>query len=192
MPIHYRSTPAPSTTVGRLAIRSRVQYFRRESAANPLVTFIDRLCPELIRVAAPWRTLDATARGLAEMLARQRLLAEAAVDEAVRAVLAREAVQSTALLDVGAAVPHARLNGLAHASVGLAITREGLYEAVPTVRVSIVALVLSPHEAMDEHLQMLASIATALRSAELRAALLSAPDPQRAHRSLLRHIHVPA
>jgi len=156
------------------------------------LTFIDRLCPELIRVAAPWRTLDATARGLVEMLARQRLLAASAVDEAVRAVLAREAVQSTALLDVGAAVPHARLDGLAHASVGLAITREGLYEAVPTVRVSIVALVLSPHEAIDEHLQMLASIATALRSAELRAALLAAPDAGRAHHALLHHIHVPA
>ena len=149
--------------------------------------FVDRLSPELIYVGAPWRSFEATARGLVEMLAAQHVIAAAAVGHAAAAVVAREADQSTALLDVAAGVPHARLDGLARTGVALGLSREGLYEPVPTVRVSIVALVLSPPAAVDEHLQLLASISTALRSADLRRALLAAPDAGAAHRVLRSH-----
>ena len=90
-----------------------------------------------------------------------------------------------ALLDIHAAVPHARLGTLKATALGLAIAEQGLYEAVPTVSIHIVALVLSPATANADHLGVLASMATLLRSAELRTALLAARNPIEAFALLL-------
>ena len=84
------------------------------------------------------------------------------------------------MLDIHAAVPHARLGTLETTAVGLALAGRGLYEAVPTVSIHIVALVLSPASANTDHLNVLASMATLLRSADLRAALLAARDGREA------------
>jgi mannitol/fructose-specific phosphotransferase system IIA component (Ntr-type) len=143
------------------------------------VKFIDHLAPARIAVAPPWRTFDETVTGLVDLLVADGALPAARRAAAVAAVTAREAQASTALLDVGVGVPHARLAGLARAVVALAIGPTGLYEAVPAVPIYIVALVLSPPSAADEHLRLLAGIATRLRSSALRAALLRAPEPAR-------------
>ena len=63
--------------------------------------------------------------GWAEQDARDWWRASA---EAVRAVMEREALASTALLDIHAAVPHARLSKLETTALGLAIAGQGLYE----------------------------------------------------------------
>jgi len=140
------------------------------------VRAVDLLVPGLIRVAPPWTTLDATVAGLVDALvAAGRLPAERRAD-AVRAVLQREAEASTAMLEIGVGVPHARLPGLDGSAVALALSAGGLYEPVPTVPIGIVALVLSPPSAIDDHLRLLAGLGTLLRSASLRAALLEAPD----------------
>jgi nitrogen PTS system EIIA component len=102
-------------------------------------------------------------------------------------VLAREAVASTALLDIGAGVPHARLEGLPGGLVALAVSAPGLYEAVPTVPIQLVALVLSPPDSLTEHLELLAGVAMLLRSGELRNRLLAAPDAGTALRALRDH-----
>ena len=62
----------------------------------------------------------------------------------------------------------------------------GLYEAAPTVPIRIVALVLSPARALEEHLRTLADIATLLHSAELRTLLLRAGDAPAALATLMR------
>jgi mannitol/fructose-specific phosphotransferase system IIA component (Ntr-type) len=80
------------------------------------------------------------------------------------------------VLEIGVGVPHARIDGLTGPVVGLAIAPAGLYEAAPTVPIRIVALVLSPLAALEDHLRTLADIATLLRSAELRTLLLRAAD----------------
>jgi hypothetical protein len=69
----------------------------------------------------------------------------------------------------------------------LALSTIGLYEAVPTVPIRIVALVLSPSVAAQEHLQLLANVALSLRSAELRVALLQAADGATAYEALVRY-----
>ena len=106
---------------------------------------------------------------------------------AVHAVVTRERESSTAVLETGVGVPHARLGGLRETVVALAVSRTGLYEPVPTVAIPIVALVLSPPGASNDHLGTLASIATLLRSPELREALLRAADPPAALEALDRH-----
>ncbi|TMA99866.1 MAG: PTS sugar transporter subunit IIA [Deltaproteobacteria bacterium] len=126
------------------------------------VSFVARLRPELIHVAPPWRTFGETVHGLVESLVAAGTLDRGASEPAVRAVIAREQEASTALLDIGVGVPHARLVGLGQAVVALAVSRAGLYEPVPTV-------------------------AVALRSADLRAALLAAPDARAALAALGTH-----
>src|SRR5213079_3392907 len=112
------------------------------------MSFVARLRPELIRVAPPWRTFEETIAGLVAVLAAAR--------SAIQAVTAREAASSTALLDIHASVPHARLPGITQPVSALATSPHGLYEAVPTVPIQVVALVLSPPTATAQHLTILA------------------------------------
>jgi mannitol/fructose-specific phosphotransferase system IIA component (Ntr-type) len=122
-----------------------------------------------------------------ETLRAAAALAPGAARPAVEAVLRREAENSTALLDIGAGVPHARLAGLDGTLVALAVSPPGLYEAVPTVPIRIVALGLSPPDSRTDHLNTLTEIATLLRSPELRAALLAARDGDEALAALRAH-----
>ena len=138
------------------------------------------LRPELIRVAPPWTSFDETVSGLVQVLVDGGALPPESATEAADAVSEREALASTALLDIHAAVPHARLSTLRTTAVGLAVAGRGLDAAVPTVAIHIVALVLSPASANTDHLNVLASMATLLRSPELRAALLAARDGREA------------
>ena len=151
------------------------------------MSFLARLRPELVHVAPPWRTFGATVTGLVDSLVSAGTLDAEVRDDAVRAVMTREDESSTALLDIGVGVPHARLAGLRQAVVALAVSRAGLYEPVPTVPVATVALVLSPPSATADHLRILTDIATLLRSRELRAALLAAPDADAALAALGTH-----
>jgi K+:H+ antiporter len=151
------------------------------------MSFVARLRPELIRVAPPWTSFEETITGLTATLDAAHLLPAGSQATAAHAVAAREAEASTALLDIHVGVPHARLAGLARPVVALGVSPAGFYEAVPTVPIQIVALVLSPPRSTTHHLRLLSGIATLLRSAELRAALLTAGDGREALASLERH-----
>ncbi len=151
------------------------------------MSFVTRLHPDRIAIAPPWQGFRDTVGGLIDMLAHGDAVPRAQQPEAVRAVVAREAEASTAMLEIGVGVPHARLDGLRATVVALGLSRAGLYEPVPSMVVRIVALVLSPPGAVDDHLRTLAGIATLLRSTLLRDALLDAPDAATALRALDRH-----
>jgi mannitol/fructose-specific phosphotransferase system IIA component (Ntr-type) len=138
--------------------------------------FATLLRADQIVIAPAWHGFGETVDGLLDRLLDAGALSRATRDEAAGAVRARESEASTAVLEIGVGVPHARLGSLATPVVGLAIAPTGLYDAVPTVPIRIVALVLSPLAALDEHLRTLADIATLLRSGELRALLLRAGD----------------
>src|SRR5262249_55728084 len=136
------------------------------------MSFVARIRPELIRIARAGGTSTETTPGLAGPPAAPRARPPDREATAVSAIAARETSASTALLDIHAGVPHARLAGLREPAVALAVSTPGLYEAVPTVPIQIVALVLSPPAATAAHLRLLAGIPTLPRSPELRAALL--------------------
>lgn len=149
--------------------------------------FVDRLRPALIAVRPPWQTCPDAVHGLVDLLVSAAALPAARAAVATAAVLAREAESSTALLDIRVGVPHARLAGIAAPVAALGLSDAGLYEPVPTVRIQIVALVLSPPAAASDHLAMLAGISTLLRSATLRARLLAAATPEDAFAVLTGH-----
>jgi mannitol/fructose-specific phosphotransferase system IIA component (Ntr-type) len=151
------------------------------------MSVIARLRPELIRIAPPWQSFSETIAGLVEALVAARAIPADCASDAIRAVAARERAGSTALLDIRAGVPHARLEGLQQAAMAVAAAPAGLYEGVPTVPIQVVALVLSPIAAHTDHLNVLAEVATLLRSSDLRAALLAARDGADALAALRRH-----
>jgi mannitol/fructose-specific phosphotransferase system IIA component (Ntr-type) len=151
------------------------------------MSFVTRLRPELIAIAPPWHGFRDTVTGLVARAVAAQALPAPQERDAVRAVVAREAEASTAVLDIGVGVPHARLSGLRETVVALGVSAGGLYEPVPTVAIRIAALVLSSPGASDDHLRTLAGIATLLRSAALRDTLLGAADPAVALAALDRH-----
>jgi mannitol/fructose-specific phosphotransferase system IIA component (Ntr-type) len=151
------------------------------------MSFVARLRPELIAVAPSWCTFDETIAGLTDVVDHAGLLPPGARDTAIAAIAAREAEASTALLDIGVGVPHARLAALPRPAVALALAARGLYEAVPTVSIRIVALVLSPPSANADHLRILSGIATLLRSPDVRTELLAVRDGAAALAALRRH-----
>jgi mannitol/fructose-specific phosphotransferase system IIA component (Ntr-type) len=141
------------------------------------MSFVDRLRAELICVAPPWRTFEETIAGLAATLGRARLLPAGREAAAADAVRAREAEASTALLDIRAGVPHARLAGLDEPIVASRSRRPASTSRPDRRDPDRRPRPLAP-DASDHHLQLLSSIATLLRSAELRTQLLTSPTPK--------------
>lgn len=132
------------------------------------------LSSDLIAIAPPWRTFSETIAGLIDHMVGAGVLPLDRRSDVRTAIAAREAEGSTAVLEIGIGVPHARVAGLTGPLAALAIAPDGLYEAVPTVQIRIVALLVSPATATEAHLKLLAGVATTLRSATLRSALLEA------------------
>jgi mannitol/fructose-specific phosphotransferase system IIA component (Ntr-type) len=137
----------------------------------PLATL---LTTDLIAIAPPWRTFDSTIAGLVDLMIAARLLPADRRADVCTAVAIREADGSTAVSEIGVGVPHARVAGLTQPLVTLALSPDGLYEPVPTVRIRIVSLLVSPTAATEAHLKLLAGVATTLRSGRLRSTLLDA------------------
>jgi mannitol/fructose-specific phosphotransferase system IIA component (Ntr-type) len=138
------------------------------------MSFATLLSSDVIVIAPPWRTFSGTIDGLVDLMVAAGTLPPTRRDDVRAAVAFREADGSTAVPEIAVSVPHARVAGLDAAIAALAVAPDGLYEPVPTVRIRIVALLVSPTAATEAHLKLLAGVATTLRSAPLRAALLEA------------------
>ena len=137
-----------------------------------------------ILLRPPCGTFDEAVGALVDTLIEHQRLAPTLREPAVRAVCAREAVASTAIVEIGVSVPHARLAGVVGVIAGLAATPTALYQATPDVPISIMVLVLSAPELIGEHLNTLASVSLLLQSATLRHGIERAPDVATALRIL--------
>lgn len=149
--------------------------------------FVRLLRPELIVLDPPWQGFRNTVAGMVAHLVAAGALDATHASDAERAIHQREAEASTAAIDIDVGMPHARIGGLRDSVVALAIAPDGLYEPIPTVPIRIVAMVLSPTAATDDHLRLLASIATLLRSPQLRTTLLEATGPDAVLAALGHH-----
>jgi len=151
------------------------------------MSFATLLSSEVIAIAPPWRTFAETTAGLVERMVGTGLLPADRQGDVCAAIARREAEGSTAVLEIGIGLPHARVAGLTGPLAALALAPGGLYEAVPMVRIRIVALLVSSASATEAHLKLLAGVATTLRSPLLRATLLEAPTPAAALAVLRQH-----
>jgi PTS system nitrogen regulatory IIA component len=88
-------------------------------------------------------------------------------DIALRSVLAREQIGSTTI-ELGVALPHARVHGLAriHAALGI----------IPAGEIKLCLLFVGPTDNMKGHLGFLASSAALLQRKDFRQALIHAGD----------------
>jgi mannitol/fructose-specific phosphotransferase system IIA component (Ntr-type) len=129
-----------------------------------------------ILLRPPVGTFEDAVRGLVDTLIASQCLPTALRDRAVRAVCAREAVASTAIVEIGVAVPHARLAGVAGVIAALAASPTALYYATADVPISIMVLVFSDPNLVGEHLNVLAGVSMLLQSTPLRRRLEAAAD----------------
>ena len=129
-----------------------------------------------ILIGEPCHSFEASVRELVGALVAQGRLSVDLRDLAVDAVCEREQMSSTAIVEIGVSVPHARLAGV-HGVVGaLAASPSAVYYAMADVPISIVALVLSAPDRAADHLNVLASLSMLLHSENVRTKLRQAAD----------------
>ena len=130
-------------------------------------------------------SFDEAVRGLVDVLIANQCLPEGLREPATRAVIERESMQSTAIVEIGVAVPHARVEGIEGVVAAMAASPTAVYYAMTGVPISIVVVVLSASELVGDHLDTLAGVSMLLQSADTRRGLEHATDPGSAVRVLL-------
>jgi PTS system nitrogen regulatory IIA component len=103
-----------------------------------------------------------------------------------RALLAREKLGSTAVGE-GVAIPHSRDDHCGDAAGCLITLEEPIdFAAADGKAVDIVFVLLVPAEATQNHLNILAGLATALSNSDIRSTLRDAKTAEQAKWALLR------
>ena len=121
-----------------------------------------------VMVRPEWGSFAATVSGLVERLVSSGRLPGQLAGEAVRRIQQREAVASTAMVDIGVSIPHARLDGIDGIVAAMAVSPRAVYQVGDGLPISIVVLVLSSPTLVGEHLNFLASLSMLLQSARFR------------------------
>jgi mannitol/fructose-specific phosphotransferase system IIA component (Ntr-type) len=136
-------------------------------------------------VRESWQTFEETINGMVARLAATGRLPSTLIDPAVLRICEREAIASTAMVDIGVSIPHARVEGIREIMLAIAVAPGGVYEVAAGAPISIVALVLSSPALTGEHLNVLSSISMLLQSEQTRRRLRDAENPS----EVLRLVH---
>jgi len=132
--------------------------------------------PDLIFTDLPAADRSQLLRALAERIARRGLTGNA--EELFQRLWEREQLGSTGI-GGGVAIPHCKLDGLAHAVVAVAVVAAGVdFGAVDGRPVCLFFLVISPSESPAEHLRVLAAVSRWIKSDRHTEAVLALRDPQ--------------
>jgi len=123
------------------------------------------LTVDTIIVRPPWTTFDDAVDGLVKQLVTARCLPPDLSAEAGRHVREREAVASTAMVNIGVSIPHARLDGIRGIIAALAVSPRAVYQVADGLPIPLVALVLSSPALTGEHLNFLSALSLLLQSA---------------------------
>jgi len=140
-----------------------------------------------IIVAPPWRTFEEAVHGMVTQLTASGRLDLALREEAVRAICEREATCSTAMVEIGVSIPHARLKGIRGLAATFATSPTAVYLETAGVPIRIMVLVLSAPELAGQHLHFLAKISMLLQSESVRQTLLNVSDSAAALAFLRAH-----
>ena len=135
------------------------------------------LVSSAIIVEPAWETFDDVIAGLVDRLVASARLPGHLVEVAVARIREREAMASTAMVDIGVSIPHARLDGISGVVAAIAVSPHAVYHVAHGLPISIVALVLSSPNLSGEHLNFLSSLSMLLQSARIRDRLRNAATP---------------
>jgi nitrogen PTS system EIIA component len=131
--------------------------------------------PELIFPDLPAADRQEVLRTLAGRIAGAGLVKSG--DELFQKLWEREQLGSTGI-GSGVAIPHCKLQGLAHGIVAVGLVPEGVdFGAADGRPVKVLFLVVSPSGSPGEHLQILAAISRWVRAPHNAGKLLGLCDP---------------
>lgn len=142
------------------------------------VRLSDVLSVDTVLLRESWDGLDAMIGAVVDTLAAADRLPRELVPEAVRVLCEREAISSTAMVEIGVSIPHARFAGTSRIVAALAACPGGVYQHGHGLPIEIVVLVLSSPAMINEHLGFLAALSELLQSERTRAAIVGATSPQ--------------
>ncbi len=140
------------------------------------------ISPERIEFSMP----VTSKKRLLEQLSTLMHADEPGLDEyaAFQSLLDRERLGSTGI-GHGVALPHGRLKGLDKAIGAFAtLEKEVDYDAIDHEPIKMVFALLVPEQATEDHLQLLARIATVLNNDETRANILGAKNKEEIYQYL--------
>jgi len=129
-----------------------------------------------VLVRPPWETFDDAVRGMVANLVSNQQIDPALGAPAVQAICEREAAESTAIVEIGVSIPHARLAGVDGLAATFATSPTGVYFETAGLPIMIMVLVLSAPELAAEHLRFLSKISMLLQSQSIRDNLCNAQD----------------
>lgn len=127
-------------------------------------------------VAPPWQTFEEAVRGMVARLVASGRVDATLGEPAIRAICEREATCSTAIVEIGVSVPHARMEGINGLVAAFAASPTKVYLETAGVPIRIMVLVLSAPELAAQHLQFLSKISMLLQSESVRQTLHNASD----------------
>jgi mannitol/fructose-specific phosphotransferase system IIA component (Ntr-type) len=133
----------------------------------------DVLAAGAVVVRPAWKNLDDAIDGLLEALVSAGSLPGHLSVPAAQRIREREAIASTAMVDIGVSIPHARLDGISRIIAAMAVSPRAVYQVGDGLPIPLVALVLSPPTAGD-HLTFLSSLSLLLQSGRIRDRLRQA------------------
>lgn len=139
---------------------------------------LDVLTVDTVVVSTSWDSFDKTVEGLVDQLVAAGRVRPELRDGAIRSVCAREAASSTAMVDIGVSIPHARVEGVEDIVAALAVMGNGVYQWSDSLPISIVVLVLTSPRFSTEHLTFLSSLSMLLQSERIRQYLKEAVSPR--------------
>lgn len=137
----------------------------------------DALVSSAIIVQPAWGSFDDTIAGLVNQLVAAGQLPRQLGPVAATRIREREAMASTAMVDIGVSIPHARLDGVSGIVAAIAVSPQAVYQVADGLPISIVALVLSSPSLSGEHLNFLSALSMLLQSARFRDRLRHAATP---------------
>jgi len=134
----------------------------------------DYLCPETIAMDLRSEKRNDSVRALLERLVSAGKVRADLLDAAVRAILAREELGSTALGN-GVAVPHARLDELDGVVMAFGYSRCGVqFKALDGELVHEIFLIMAPGACNDEYMAVLQRVARLVGNGDFRRFLAGA------------------
>jgi len=134
----------------------------------------DALVAGGVMLRPAWGSFEATIAGMVRQLVSCGKLPSHLAELAVGQVCEREIMASTAMVDIGVSIPHARLEGVDGIVAALALSPQAVYPAGDGLPIGIVALVLSSPALTGEHLTFLSALSMLLQSAQTRNRLRNA------------------
>ncbi len=108
-------------------------------------------------------------RELVEVLARAKLIEEAAIEGIVRSIVARERTRGTTGFGKGVAVPHVKVTGLSRVVAAVGRSAAGIdFGSLDGQPVYSVFLIVSPEDQPEEHLRAMDLIFRHLQQEQFR------------------------